>query len=917
VLLEVMPGGLFGRDDELQASASFLGADGPRALLLEGDAGIGKTALWREGLRLAKEQGCLVLACSGASDEARLSFAALADLLAPVLDVLGELPAPRRRALEVALLLRESDEPAPDDRAVAFAFADVLGRLAAFGRVVVAADDVQWLDAPSEATLAFAARRLAPTDPVALLLARRGGREEPFPLELERAVHCERIELGALSLGALDRLLRDRLGDSLPRPTLVRVHETCAGNPLFGIELARALLVRGAIRPPPGLLPVPARLTQLLRERIAALPEETRAPLLLIAVAGLASATTIGRALGRDPWELLRPALAEGLLEERGDHLAIAHPLLAAAMYESVDGDARRRAHRALAASTDELEECARHLALAAERPDSTAAQTLEEAAGQARRRGATASAAELLELALGLTPAEDREARSSRLVSAAEVLRDSGDWGRAQVLAGEAVETAVAGRDRAEALLVLATTRPGEVELCERALREAGHDRSLGARIRLVLAESLLLTDAAAALREARAALVDADAGGDIALQAQVLAMVGWLEGARADAGALRSLERAGTLERAGNASRGGFTSEFNLASVRMWRDELDLSRDGFLRQLARAEERGDVYELTHVLLHLAQVEWRAGEWRRAASYADQARENWSGSGDTQGWGAVIWVWAVLAAHRGDLDAARDAVRDALRRHPEDMLNHARHHWVLGFAALCERRIGDALSSLESAAGLFDKVGIVDPGLRLFAADLIEARVAAGRLAEARTEAEAIFAAGQALDRPRALAIGLRGLALVLAAEGELTESLVLLEQALAAHDRLPVPFERGRTLLALGRVQRRAKQRGAAHESLEQARDLFDALGARLLADQARQELQRVGGRRHSEQLTTAEARVAELAARGLPNKEIAAILFVTVKTVEGALSRVYRKLGVRSRAELAHKTAGASKL
>jgi DNA-binding CsgD family transcriptional regulator len=347
------------------------------------------------------------------------------------------------------------------------------------------------------------------------------------------------------------------------------------------------------------------------------------------------------------------------------------------------------------------------------------------------------------------------------------------------------------------------------------------------------------------------------------------------------------------------------------------MWRDELDLSRDGFLRQLARAEERGDVYERTHVLLHLAQVEWRAGEWTRAALYADQARENWSASGDLQGFSAVLWISAVLAAHRGDLDEAGDVLHDALRHHPEDTLNHGRHLWVFGFAALCESRVGDALSSLESAADLFDKVGIVDPGLRLFAADLIEARVAAGRLAEARSEAEAILSAAHELDRPRALAIGLRGLALVLAAEGELNEALVLLEQAVAAHDRLPVPFERGRTLLALGRVQRRAKHRGAASESLEHARELFDVLGARLFAEQAREELQRVGGRRRSEQLTAAEARVAELAAQGLPNKEIAATLFVTVKTVEGALSRVYRKLEVRSRAELAHKTVGASKL
>ena len=268
-------GPIVGREVELAALADFLaaGQTTPQGLVLDGEAGIGKTTLFDATVLEAQEHGFAVFSCRPAGAEAAFSFAALADLLSPLLpEGLGRLPVPQRRALAAALLLEEVEGSAPDERAIAFAVFQLLGERAG-GPLLIAVDDVQWLDAASASVLAFALRRLAAA-PAAILIARRGSGNEAAPLGLDRAFPSEllrRLRLGPLSVGATHRLLRERLGVSFPRPTLVKLHETAGGNPFYALELARALPrsreagVAGERR-----LSVPRSLTELVSARLGA-----------------------------------------------------------------------------------------------------------------------------------------------------------------------------------------------------------------------------------------------------------------------------------------------------------------------------------------------------------------------------------------------------------------------------------------------------------------------------------------------------------------------------------------------------------------------------------------------------------------------------------------------------------------------
>jgi predicted ATPase len=251
---------IIGRDHELEQLGGLVAAleSGPRVLLLEGEAGIGKTTIWDAGLDAAAATTARVLSARAAQAEMPLAFTSVADLLGDVLDdLLPALPDPQRDALSVALLLSRPRGEPPDARAVATAFLASLRALAADRPVVVAVDDVQWLDPPSAATLAFALRRLR-TEPVGFLLTRRT--PSPSPLGLDRPpaeITVTRQPVGPLSLAALQRLLRTRLGEVLPRPALRRVHDAAGGNPFFALELARALSGRWGELRPGAPLPVP------------------------------------------------------------------------------------------------------------------------------------------------------------------------------------------------------------------------------------------------------------------------------------------------------------------------------------------------------------------------------------------------------------------------------------------------------------------------------------------------------------------------------------------------------------------------------------------------------------------------------------------------------------------------------------
>ena len=300
-----------------------------------------------------------------------------------------------------------------------------------------------------------------------------------------------------------------------------------------------------------------------------------------------------------------------------------------------------------------------------------------------------------------------------------------------------------------------------------------------------------------------------------------------------------------------------------------------------------------------------------RATGRARRRTRASTSRATGSTATNVLGREVARWAAGITAAGRGEVAAARE--------HAEAGLLAAeaagRQAWVLRNVALLgfiELSLGDHAAAHERLGGLpkrLESMGVADPSVHPVLHDVIEALVGVGDLERAEIETRALEKRGRALDRPWALSVAARCRGLLLGARGDLDGAVASLERALVEHERLPMPFERGRTLLALGQVQRRVKQRGAARATLEEALATFDALGAALWAEKARDELARIGGRTSTAgELTPTERRVAEQVAEGRTNKEAAAALFVTVKTVEANLSRVYAKLGIRSRSELA---------
>jgi AAA ATPase domain len=400
--------GVLGRVAEVEALRDFVAAaaTGPRAILVEGQAGIGKTILWRELLASAGDR--VVLATQAAEAEMKLSFAALGDLFAGVSDgALASLPKPQRRAFEVARGLAEPGSAAVEQRLVALALLGAVRALAADRPLLLAVDDCQWLDPPSAEALRFALRRLE-QEPVGVAVTLRSGQAEP--LELERAFEerAERLRVGPLSLEELDRLLRTCLDAGFRRPTLLRLERISGGNPFYTLELGRALLRRDAHAAADDL-PIPPSLKALVRERIGALGPEARDALLAAAAV-------------RPERELFDPAGVEeavraGVLELEGEMVRPAHPLLGSVLYAEMPLARRRELHRRLADATVEPEERARHLGVAADGPDEAVAAALDDAAGRARARGAPGAAAELAEQALRLTGEDPAAAHRRRLV--------------------------------------------------------------------------------------------------------------------------------------------------------------------------------------------------------------------------------------------------------------------------------------------------------------------------------------------------------------------------------------------------------------------------------------------------------------------------------------------------------------------
>ncbi len=914
--------GVVGRERELDQIAALLDLDrgGPFVLLLEGEAGIGKTTVWVEGTKTAVAEGYRVLRAQPVEAESTIPFAATADLLADVWDeVAGRIPDPQRYAIEIALALTEPSGPPQAPQAVAFGFLAVLRALASVQPTLVAVDDLQWLDPPSATMLRYAARRLE-GEPIRLLLTKRADASTVTDEDWAVAGSAS-VVLGPLSLGAIQRMFSEQLDSIVARSTLQRIHAVAGGNAFHALELGRALAREGnavAIGEP---LPVPESVDALVHQRLEALPPATVASL---QVAALCSAPThpLLEAAMSGPVDLTAAIAASVVTVENGE-IAFSHPLISSGISARMDAEDRRDAHRRLAGHVLDPQERAMHLALSRIEPDADVAAQLEAAADAARARGSPTASAALLDHSLRLTPSGDA-GLVGRATAAADAHFEAGDTERAQSLLDRLARELSPGAERAEVIYRLAAIHgelvgvTSSVALYEQALGQPDLPPLLGARIHGDLAWlSVFASNTANGLREAEQAVALTDGVESQVARAEALTALSF---AKAVAGEPTRPDLLGpplALEGSGERFRIDRSPSVVAGNRRLWSGDLGGARERFhaLRRLAL--DRGDETNLSIAGYYLTLVETVAADFKRASEHIREAAQYAGYSGVNQL--EVAYAGALLDAHIGQVDAAVDAARGVLDASAgaADRMHALRALGVLGFVRLSVGEPSEAHAHLSRAVELSREIGLGEPGLMRFVPDEVEALVALDRANEAESALAEFERAAKRLGHPWALASADRSRGLVRAVRGDVPGGLADLERARDAYARLPMPFEHARTLLSLGVVQRRDLQRGDARRSLEAARAIFDRHGATSWAERTRSELGRVGGRSASRgTFTTAEERIAGLVAEGRSNKEVAATLFISVKTVEVTLTRVYRKLGVKSRAELAARFAEVAK-
>ena len=901
---------LVGRDEELAAIGGlFETAVLPAAAVLHGEAGIGKTSLWLAGVDAATAAGFRVLSARPAEPEAGLGFSGIGDLLARDVDtVLAALPPVQRSALEAALLLGETRRDV-EQRAVAAAFLAALRMLSTTGSLCVAVDDLQWLDGESLGVVRYAFARLADA-PVAVLTAVRGAPPE----WLRRSVGEDRlraVHVDGLSVGATNELLRSRLGIDLPRPTTIRLWEASRGNPFFALELGSALQAQGGTLVPSEGLPISSDLGELLQQRLSGLTPPGLDVARVVAAAAEPTVPLVEAVVGAPFDDGLADALSARILEIDGETLRFTHPLLGSAVSSRLTPRRRRALHGRLAELVRSSDARARHLALAAAGPDRKVASALEDAARSARARGATVTAVELAEESARLTQDADREDTRRRRFLAADLHALAGSTGRAnELLRGILVESAP-GAERAEVLVKLGQIQPGRREpeaLYEQALQEGKSDNRLEATIHLRLSGLQRWGEGVERGAEhADLALRAAKRSGDVSLLAEALVEQACWQLRAGNGFPREQAEEALRLERTLPDWPRDFGAADNIAMELMWIVDLDPARKLLLELRDAHRRRDETRQEAYVLWILAMVEWRGGNWNEAEAYlGEHAALN-----DQLGHEPTADIPdAILAAHRGRVADARAWAEDGVER-GEALgigISVSGYLGVLGFLELSLGNAEQALGHLRRSYELRN-VFMREPAQHLELGDYLEALVAVGQLDEAAELIALWHERALAVDRAWALAVVARARGLELAARGDLDGAFASFDHAVGEHTRTSDPFQHARTLLALGRTERRAKRRAAARNTLTETLERFERLGAPLWAAQTRGELDRIGGRRAAgDDLTDAERRIASLVAQGKSNREVAAALFLTVHSVETALTRVYRKLGVRSRAELA---------
>ncbi len=903
-------GAPIGRDDEHRALTLAIDAIGSvsSVLLLTGEAGIGKSVVWQSAVDAARDAGAVVLVARATVAEQHFGYAALNDLVSGLDETcLDGLPPPQRRAIDVALRRADPDGTDVDPAAVAFATARLLAAVDA--PLVIALDDLQWLDRPSAAVVDYLVSRLPAAGRV-VMATWRAGLASPSGFTARPVDGQQVLDIGPLTVASVHHIVKDRLGQSLTRPTLMRIFDLSGGNPLFALELARHHLSGGAQEQP-----LPTTLREAMQERLAPLSPACRHALTVISALGRPS---VERAMEVADLQALAEAESSGVVVISAGRIGFSHPLLAAEVDAGTTVADQVAVHRQLAATSTDVEERAQHLARAATGPDATVAAEIDAAVAAARTRGAPQVAAELAQFAIAVTPAGD-PARWARRHALAVHLFSAGETDQArQVLEALDAET-TDPTWRMKALRMLAeiayesSTADEAVSYATAALALAGDDPLAQIDLHATLAR-VHYNDFALALHHARMARTIAEAQADVpadVMAASILAeaMTAFLAGEGLDVAAYRE---AAVLEAASGAPpRLADSARAALAADLKYADAFDEARQLLLAVHAESVEGSDEASRPFALSHLPQLELWTGRWDAAEAWASEhlaLAETTHQSGQAA---QARFNLAMVAAHRGDLEPARHAATTDLAdaEATGDWWSITSLTALLGFLAWSEGDAAQAVAHLSRSWQVREQIALREPGRFRHLGDHLEALVALDRLDEATMVVEVAEARARRLHRPSALNATLRGKGLLLAARGDRSGSELAFAEALAVLDRVALPFEVARTQLAQGQALRRAKAKRAARECLTEAERAFTALGAHRWAARAADELSRVGLRAASPlHLTETEELIAGLAASGASTKAIAATAFLSPRTVESNLTRIYRKLGVTSRAELA---------
>jgi DNA-binding CsgD family transcriptional regulator len=909
--------GLFGREQALRVLSGVL--DGGGTALTTGDPGVGKSSLLWVADQLAQRRGRRVLTVTPTQFDRGLPFAGLAELISqcpPGADRL--LPGPQRHALAVALRHAEPSGGELDALAVPLAVRGLLTQVCESEPVALIIDDLQWLDQPSAGSLGFALRRIAvePQRLSVLVGTRLEGAGTDFIRGLPEPRH--EFSLPPLQDWAIGQLLRNRLGPRWTPPMAAGVAKASGGNPFLALMIAQAMQSEvsrwrwSAQQGHDPVFPVPPSLAGLLGEKVSLLPPEAQEALLLVSAAGR---LTVAQLHG-----MVEPARLLSALEAAADWdvarvgagsvVGFTHPLLASSIYDAAAPAERRRAHAILAESLEDAVERARHRSRTITAPDEAVAGELERAADVSRSRGAQELAGELLEAAALATPTDvDTAASLRRWLAAVDTYTNAGDLVAAEAALEKGAALATGPERQAQVLvrrLRLTDHYAGVRSLADQALVLAPNGTEVRAEILQILAMVHRMQGRGDdALRVSHLAVKEAAAVNRwdvqlVALNNQMASEWHWGKGHPDETlGEIERLAEAWALDArsAEMAWTHGFFAVWNDATAEKY------VRDG----IAAAVEDGRYGDLPALYICLVLILIRASRVRDAQACLDEADRSgaWTRSTFQEDMARVL-----VSAYAGDLDTARELALTAVERSRTTESTY----WLAGFLAqvgFVETSAGNwpvALETFHEVAEIFARTKMVELEQLLWAVDYADAALQVGALHEVEAAISVLRHQGTE-SRPEATVAAKRCQALLTAARGDVDTALSELVEVVDQRAS-ECPFEAARSRLALGQVYRRAGYKALASEALNAAAEVFDDLGVARWAERARDEAGRVGLHPTTSTLTETERRVAELVASGHSNQEAAAKMFISVKTVEANLTRIYRKLSVRSRTELANR-------